>query len=147
MISISSNATAVCNKLKWQLATLFPGAATNERIFGTAAESIKNAMVQRIHGQGKASDGSDIGVYATRGKQLKAKTGGKVNLVGTGRLRDGLSVQRTPQGFGIGWGSDELVRRSHELERKYGKRIWHPSAEELQMVFITAQNEAERAIS
>lgn len=77
-------------------------------------------MVNRIHTQGLAADGSAIGSI----------------LVRTGQLRDGFQI--LPDG--LGWSNDELGQRAIQLEAKYGKAIWSPATEEITAVTTTAQN-------
>ena len=54
----------------------------------------------------------------------------RVVLTLRGDLRDGLSVIRTQNGYGLGWDDANLYNLSQKLEERYGKKIWSPTADE-----------------
>lgn len=66
-------------------------------------------------------------------KQFRQEAGlanDKVTLTLRGDLRDQLTVIKTSAGYGLGWTDDSLYELSQQLERKYSKPIWAPTAGE-----------------
>ena len=73
--------------------------------------------------------------------------GSKVNLYQTGELCNELTILGQPgsTGYGIGWTDDELTKRAHALERKYGKEIWElTDIEKKELSDIALNQVAER---
>jgi hypothetical protein len=54
----------------------------------------------------------------------------KVVLTLRGDLRDGLAVVNTAGGYGLGWADEKLSELADNLEKKYAKAIWAPTANE-----------------
>ena len=63
-------------------------------------------------------------------RQQMGLTTDRVVLTLRGDLRDGLSVIRTQNGYGLGWDDANLYNLSQKLEERYGKKIWSPTADE-----------------
>ena len=63
-------------------------------------------------------------------RQQMGLTADRVVLTLRGDLRDGLSVIRTQNGYGLGWSDANLYDLSQKLEERYGKKIWSPTTQE-----------------
>lgn len=121
MITVSYNGPEVISNMLTQLSNLNPGTGIiNTEIVMQGYQTLHPLMVNRIHTQGLAADGSAIGSI----------------LVRTGQLRDGFEAMPD----GLGWADDTLGQRAIQLEQKYGKAIWSPTVEETTAVITTAQN-------
>jgi len=65
MLTIHSNLDATISKIYSRLKAIQPGGAVYDDAFHHAADEQLKASAQRIHTDGRASDGSDIGQYST----------------------------------------------------------------------------------
>ena len=84
--------------------------------------------------------------------QFKAALGpeaSKVNLYLTGELCNELTIIGEPgsTGYGIGWTEDEITKRAHALERKYGKEIWGLTEEEKKEVIDVLKCECVKVLT
>lgn len=91
-------------------------------------------MKERIHIDGKASDGTPIGSYSD-GYMSKRKANGrtdsrKVIVVLTSQLEKDWSVQPTQKGYGIGFNNSFNTDKMRWVEENKGKIIANLSAAE-----------------
>ena len=114
-----------------------PAGTAIEALMLAACNGVLDLVRNRIHVEGKAADGSDIGQY---------EHGGMVTLTGTGVLRDELTVIASGNQFGLGWaaggGKNQRISMyglALALEEKYGKRIWALSDSERKEAMQAAQ--------
>lgn len=127
MITLKTNAQSVISNLLTQLSALNPGGTLNNAMVEQGYNALQPLIVERVHTNGIAANGSAIGS----------------TLVRTGHLRDGFKAM--PQG--LGWSDDILGQRAIKLEEKYGKDIWGASADETATVTTLAQNMLNNAFS
>lgn len=96
------------------------------------------AMRDRIHAQGKDSNGTPIGTYtpAYIRARIKAKRGtdNKVILSLTRALEDSYEVYPIENGYGIGFNTMESMQKARWCEDTYKKPIFAPTAEERALV-------------
>lgn len=133
MPSYNSNTKEVLGKLRSQLEGL-PKDVVNPLTRVIAADLVAS-NIRRIHNEGKAVDGSDIGSYGNEKYKEKRKDKGKrvdkVNLVFSGKLEKELSFQATSDneagvGFLTSYGSDV----SEYNEEQFNKKIWGVTSED-----------------
>ena len=72
---------------------------------------------------------------------------GTVNLSLSGQLNSQLTVQPTARGYGFGWPDEEKLKRARALERKYGKKIYDLTEDELRLAIEVTENYVIRAFS
>lgn len=84
-------------------------------------------------------------------RQVQGRPADKVNLSLSGDMNTQLTVQPTAKGYGYGWPEGDIkggrLQRAKHLEKKYGKKIWALTDEEIQQVIVISQNYAKRALS
>lgn len=84
-------------------------------------------------------------------EQFKTEIGrnklGSVNLSLSGQLASQFTLIATNKGWGLGWNDTEKFTRAFALEKKYAKKIWALTKEELQIANEIAQNEFKNAFS
>lgn len=127
MINIKTNVQTVISNLLSQLSALNPGGTLNNAMVEQGYNTLLPLIIERVHTNGIATDGSAIGS----------------TLVRTGHLRDGFKAM--PEG--LGWSDDTLGQRAIKLEEKYGKELWGASADEKATVTTLAQNMLNNAFS
>lgn len=102
------------------------------------AVTLMAAMRDRIHVQGKDSNGTPIGTYtpAYIRSRIKAKRGtdNKVILSLTRALEDSYEVYPIENGYGIGFNTMESMQKARWCEDTYKKPIFAPTAEERALV-------------
>lgn len=108
-------------------------------------------MKERIHVNGEASDGSQIGTYsnsymAAREKAGRGK-GRKVIVALTSQLEQDWSVQPTQNGYGIGFNNPLNLQKAGWVEEQKSKIIFNLSAEEKQYISERLQELVNGAIN
>lgn len=103
---------------------------------------------ERIHVQGKASDGSNIGDYDPEYEKLREKRGrkegGKVVLSFNRNLENSYAIIQGDNGlYGIGILNGEILKVVGYLEAKYQKKIYSLTDEEKKLVFDFIQHKVE----
>lgn len=126
------------------------------------ASSVLGELRKRIHVDGKASDGSDIGSYS-RG-YLKVRSGlfesptivrgpnaggsrekfnrgsqPKVILSLTRQMEGDMQLLPLDNGTGIGYSNAENFNKSQWAEKTYGKRVFSLTEREREIIQITGQ--------
>lgn len=152
MITVKTNITEALAPIAEQVASLSPGGALYDTTLRTVATSMLGVVRTRIHQEGKAADGSDIGQYVEgpykKNREKRGRRTDKVNLSFSGQMDSQLSMIATSNGgYGLGWPNDEMFKRSQGLEQKYNKKIWALSADEEQQAAAVAQNVIDSALS
>lgn len=96
-------------------------------------------ITQRIHQEGKASDGSEIGQYSNSYLKQREKAGRgeskKVIVSLTRQLENNWSVLETTNGYGIGFTNSFNADKLRWVEEMKGKPIGSLSAEEIEYAF------------
>jgi phage gpG-like protein len=90
-----------------------------------AAEAIQTAQAQRIFTEGRRSDGSPLGTYASGPRQ-----GQPITLRGSGALADSMTVRSTPQGAEIGFTDPDAAAKIAAIEARHGP-VFAPTDAEL----------------
>lgn len=109
------------------------------------AFSLLAVMKDRIHVQGKDSNGTPIGTYTpayikyTRQKEGRG-VDNKVILSLTRQLESGYQVEQIPNGYAITLRSNEDMQKARWCEETYRKPIFAPTAEERAMVIQIAND-------
>lgn len=84
-------------------------------------------MTQRIHQEGKASDGSQIGTYSNSYLRTREKNNRsadtKVIVSLTRQLENDWAVMPTEKGYGIGFNNAFNVQKMRWVEEQKGKKI------------------------
>jgi hypothetical protein len=134
MAAITTNISAVFNSLK----TKFELLEDKEYLLRPLAVETLPLIKERIHIEGKASDGSQIGTYANSymAARQKANRGEsrKVIVALTSQLEQDWSVQPTPRGYGIGFNNVLNVQKMGWVEEQKGKIIANLSADEKEYI-------------
>jgi hypothetical protein len=159
MVTIRTNITEVAGRLASKMAAI----ANTDQLLRTIATNMHAAVKDRIHSQGRAADGNQIGTYSnpylrlrtegyksdivTRGKNkglprtIKKfnRTGdSKVILSLTRQMENDFSVVATDNGYGLGYINDENFKKVDYNEKRYGKKIFALTQEEGVQVNETA---------
>ena len=132
MPSYRSNVQEVLGRLKNQLAQV--DGPVLSKITRTIATTLVASNVRRIHNDGRAVDGSDIGHYKSKSyEEIRIKKGkrvDKVNLDFTGKLSKEFTIEADTQGIGVGFSTPYGANLQDNLEEKYGKKIWGTTMED-----------------
>lgn len=77
--------------------------------------------------------------------QFKTEIGrnklGSVNLFLSGQLANQFAIVKTSRGYGLGWSNTEMFERVGHLEKKYGKKIFAMTEDELKNAQSVAESE------
>lgn len=107
-------------------------------------------MTQRIHDEGKASDGSQIGTYSNSYLKLRAKEGRgkdeKVIVSLTRQLENDWSVIATPNGYGVGFLNPLNAQKAKWVEENKGKKIFKPTKEEREEVVLSIREQVKKLL-
>lgn len=110
-----------------------------DRMTRLQATSLLATMRVRIHQDGIASDGSQIGEYTPayiKYTRMKAGRGtdNKVILSLTRSMENSLELYPIPNGTGIGFSTQENWQKAQWCTETYGKEIYAPTDSEAAMV-------------
>lgn len=130
MITIKTNIHLVFARLQAVLDKL----KDREYLLRPVATEIIPLITERIHQQGKASDGSEIGTYSNsylkqREKNNRGKST-KVIISLTRQLENDWSVVATTRGYGIGFLNSFNAQKLKWVEEMKGKVVSRLSTEE-----------------
>ena len=96
-------------------------------------------MTERIHVEGKASDGGGIGSYSNGYLRQREKSGRgkgtKVIVSLTRQLENDWSVLETPNGYGIGFTNSFNAQKLRWVEEVKGKLIGNLTSGEIDFAF------------
>ena len=139
-------------------------------ILNRALTTLLAEMVERIHTNGKDSNGSNIGQYSTKpisiSQKSQARRTGKsyfqggykeykraigfpsfVNLENTGQQRQDTSVIRISRNkAGIGFKNKKNFDKSNWQEEKYRKNIYQPTKKEKEVVLNVINSELSKLL-
>ena len=143
MISISTNIPQVVDRLKIKLSAL----ADKDKVMRTVATGMLTAVSLRIHADGVATDGGQIGTYSEG--YMKVRTGNfrtpeisrgkkkgevrprynrtndtKVVISLTRQMEDDFSIQPTQEGYGLGYNNPDNFKKVAYVEHTYNKKIF-----------------------
>ena len=95
-------------------------------------------MKERIHEQGEASDGSQIGTYANSYMRQREKAGRgesrKIIVALTSQLEQDWAVIGTTNGYGIGFNNPFNAQKARWVEEQKSKIIFNLSAKEKEYI-------------
>lgn len=95
-------------------------------------------MKTRIHVEGQATDGSQIGTYANSYMAARERAGRgesrKIIVALTSQLEQDWSVQATPTGYGIGFNNPFNLQKFRWVEEQKSKIIGNLSAGEKEYI-------------
>lgn len=121
-----------------------------ETVSRAAAAAVLPEIRQRIHVEGKKSDGSEIGTYSNsylklRQKKYNRTADTKVIASLTRQLENGYTLTATENGYTIGNTSPENDEKIQWLEEKYGT-IWNLTEKERADVMLVANDMAGKIL-
>jgi len=130
MASITTNISTVIDRLKSNFELL----ENKEYLLRPLAIETIPLMKERIHVNGEASDGSQIGTYANSYMAARQRAGRgdsrKVIVALTSQLEQDWSVQPTDNGYGIGFNNPLNIQKAGWVEEQKSKIIFNLSADE-----------------
>ncbi len=145
MPSYKSNAKPVLTSLIKRLNGLERNVL--DKLTRTVAADLVSSNIGRVHNEGKAVDGSDIGDYKEgaykKKREARQKRVDKVNLDFTGKLSKEFSLEASGQTVGVGFTTEYAANLYEVLEEKYKKKIWGVTQEDEAI----AERESVKAIN
>jgi hypothetical protein len=144
MPEYKSNAKSVLGDYIKRLKGIETGAV--DKIVRKVAIDIATSNIRRIHNDGQAVDGSEIGDYEDGSyKKKRTKKGrrvDKVDLSFSGKLSKEFSIAAiSDSDIGIGFITEYGAKLSEYLEEKYGKKIWGITEEDERVAREIEKNE------
>lgn len=134
MATVNTNISAVLSNLK----TKFELLKNKEYLLRPLAIETIPLMKERIHIEGQASDGSQIGSYANSYMAARELAGRgksrKVIVALTSQLEQDWSVQATRTGYGIGFNNPLNAKKARWVEEQKSKIIFNLSAKEKEYI-------------
>lgn len=135
MATIRTNIDQVTTSLQDKLARL----ADKEYIPRTMSFDLIDLMTKRIHIDGKASDGSQIGTYnrdylSLRRRKYNRSADTKIIVSLTRQLENDWNVIATDAGYGIGFLNPLNLQKARWVEQNKSKTIFSLSQDEQQYV-------------
>ncbi len=147
MASVTTNITAVVGKLKSNFELLL----NKEYLLRPLAIETIPLMKERIHVQGQAADGSQIGEYANSYMRAREKAGRgesrKIIVALTSQLEQDWAVIATQNGYGIGFNNIFNAQKARWVEEQKSKIIFNLSAEEKKYITDRLQELVNGAFS
>jgi hypothetical protein len=125
--------------------------AQQDELARLQAFSLMAVMKDRIHVQGKDSDGNPIGTYTPayiKYVRMKKKRGAdnKVILSLTRQMESGYQLEAIENGYTICFRTAEDIQKSKWCEETYGKAIFKPTAEEKALIVQIAQEYVQQLV-
>ena len=121
-----------------QIKTRFDILRDKEYLLRPLAVEIIPMMKERIHVDGKASDGSQIGEYANSYMRRRQEAGRgqsrKIIVALTSQLEQDWAVLATNTGYGVGFNNPFNAEKLRWVEEQKSKIISNLSAEEKQYI-------------
>lgn len=115
-----------------------------QKMTAIQASTLLGLMRVRIHMDGIASDGTQIGYYTPAYMKTRKKAGRgsdeKVILSLTRSMENSEELYPLTNGTGIGFSTAENWQKAKWCEETYGKRIFAPTVEEEQTVVAIGQD-------
>jgi hypothetical protein len=108
-------------------------------------------MTDRIHDQGKASDGSKIGEYSSSYLKLREKNkrgpDKKIVVSFTRQLENDWAVIPTQNGYGIGFNNPFNKQKAQWVEQQKGKKIFKLSVQEREESVLSIREQVKKLLS
>ena len=139
-VKVSTNATQIFNNLQKKVDNALSPKAVDSLMRELAVTTAAN-MRERIHEEGKAANGANIGIYSEEYMKVRKKnnrTGDKKVILSLTRQMEAdftLGVNNTeptklPNGYGVGWKNQLNADKAGYLEIKYKKKIFAMTSKE-----------------
>lgn len=147
MASVKTNIAQVVNRLQ----TNFELLLDREYLLRPLAIETMAEMRERIHKDGAASDGGQIGTYSTGYMRLREKSGRgkdtKVIVSLTRKLEQSWAAVGTAEGYGIGFLSPTDLQKARWVEKQKHRIIFNLSESEKQYIRERIQELVDGAIN
>lgn len=147
MASITTNISAVIDRLK----TKFELLEDKEYLLRPLATETIPLMKTRIHIEGEASDGGQIGTYSNGYMAARQKAGRgesrKIIVALTSQLEQDWAVLSTDNGYGIGFNNILNAQKARWVEENKGEIIFNLSADEKKYISERLQELVNGAIN
>lgn len=148
MATIQSNIGEVTGNIEEKIKKL----GDKEYIPRTLSFDLIDLMTKRIHIDGVASDGSQIGTYnkdylSLRKKKYNRTADSKIIVSLTRQLENDWNVIATDDGYGIGFLNSHNFDKARWVEANKGKKIFSLSATEQQFVNDTVDQLVKDALA
>lgn len=146
-INVKTNIKQVTDAISAKLRA----ASDKEYLLRPLAFGVIDRMTKRIHMEGKAADGGQIGTYSTgylalRKKKYNRKADNKVIVSLTRQLEADWSVIATPKGYGVGFQNAFNLKKARWVEETKKKEIFSLTDDELKYVSEEANNLVNEAL-
>lgn len=133
MVTVKINIKQVTDLIRSKLEKLID----KDYLLRPVAFDVIDLMTKRIHIDGKASDGDQIGAYSKGYLALRARAyhrgnNPKVIISLTRQLENDWSVIATQKGYGIGFLNILNYNKSQWVQLTYGKKIFDLTSSEKQ---------------
>lgn len=143
MISFESNFQDVLDGLVAKLDSIaqIDGPGRDKILRAVTADTITQ-LHERIHVEGKATDGTEFGEYSNSYMKLRKKnglSGSKIILRFEGQLEKLTIVANDGGKYSIGWLSEFNAKKAEYMETRYGK-IYELSQSESNRVVLVAED-------
>lgn len=156
MVTIKTNIQVVASQLRSKLLSV----ADKNNVVRTVAATLAPEVRKRIHVEGKAADGSNIGAYSddyykyTRKKYNRTEPKSKVVISLTRTMENQFTSgaenpnpTKTALGYGLGFLGVEHRRIAGYMEELYDKKIWKLTAAEEKLAHQVASGEVKRILN
>lgn len=148
MASIQSNIGEVTGNIDEKIKKL----GDKEYIPRTLSFDLIDLMTKRIHIDGTAADGSQIGTYnkdylSLRRRKYNRSADSKIIVSLTRQLENDWNVIATDDGYGIGFLNSHNFDKARWVEQNKGKKIFSLSATEQQYVNDTVDQLVKDALA
>jgi hypothetical protein len=147
MVTVITNISAVVD----QVLTKFELLKDKEYLLRPLAIETIPMMKERIHVEGKASDGTQIGTYANSYMRQRENDGRgesrKIIVALTSQLEQDWSVLATTNGYGIGFNNSFNTEKARWVEENKKKIIFNLSADEKKYISERLQELVDGAIN
>lgn len=144
-VTIKSNISSVVGRIKAK----FDKLNDKEYLLRPVCSGLIDLMTKRIHTDGQASDGGQIGIYskgylAVREKKYKRGGDPKVIISLTRQLENDWSAIATERGYGIGFLKLLNYNKSQWVQETYNKKIFKMTVAEHQYAIDYINDLAKR---
>lgn len=147
MVTVITNISAVVD----QVLTKFELLKDKEYLLRPLAIETIPLMKERIHIEGQASDGTQIGTYANSYMRQRENAGRgesrKIIVALTSQLEQDWSVLATTNGYGIGFNNSFNTEKARWVEENKKKIIFNLSADEKKYISERLQELVDGAIN
>jgi hypothetical protein len=147
-IKVKTNIGVVTDSIRRKLSIL----SDKEYLIRPVCFDLIDLMTRRIHIDGKAADGTQIGTYSNsylklRQERFKRGQDPKIIVSLTRQLENDWSVIATEKGYGIGFLNKHNLDKARWVEQNKGKIIFSLADNEREHAIVTIQNLIRQALN